>query len=302
MRVLIAEDDPVSRRIVEANLRHWKYEVVTAADGNEALAALSSDSPPRLALLDWMMPGKDGPQVCREFRAQAPGRYTYIILLTGRSAKGDVVEGLEAGADDYVIKPFDAIELKARLLAGSRIIELQDQLFDAQEKLRHQATHDALTGVWNRGAILDKLEIELERIRRHKMPLTIILADIDRFKSINDTHGHQAGDVVLRSVAQRMADAIRVYDGIGRYGGEEFLVVAPGCDQREAVTLAERLHEQIRGTKFPELAFALNVTCSFGLITSALDQIDSGSLIRHADDALYRAKANGRDRVEIAGV
>jgi len=300
MKVLIAEDDPVSRRILEANLRHWKYEVVTVSDGNQALSILRSDDSPRLALLDWMMPGKDGPQVCRELRSQPTSSYTYIILLTGRSAKDDIVEGLEAGADDYVIKPVEAVELKARLLAGSRIVELQDQLVDAQEKLRHQATHDGLTGVWNRAAILDKLDTEIQRGRRHKMPLTIILADIDRFKVINDTHGHQTGDIVLNVIARRMASGIRVYDGIGRYGGEEFLVVAPGCDRREARALSERLHNQIRQTTFPELDFELKVTCSFGVVTSSIERADTEALIRTADDALYKAKANGRDRIEIA--
>jgi two-component system, cell cycle response regulator len=225
MRVLIAEDDAVSRRIVEITLRNWKYDVTAVSDGNQALEVLRSEGAPRLALLDWMMPGKDGPQVCRELRATPTPLYSYIILLTTRSGKEDIAAGLEAGADDYVIKPFEAIELRARLLAGTRIIELQDQLIEAQEKLRHQATHDGLTGVWNRAAILDRLEIEIQRSRRQKTPLTIIMADIDRFKNVNDSYGHQVGDVVLRNVAQSMSVAVRVYDAVGRYGGEEFLIV-----------------------------------------------------------------------------
>jgi two-component system, cell cycle response regulator len=300
MRVLVADDDPVSRRIVEVTLRNSKYDVVVVSDGNQALSALLDRDPPRLALLDWMMPGKDGPQVCREFRANRPTRYTYIILLTGRNTKDDIVEGLEAGADDYVIKPFDAIELKARLLAGSRITQLQDRLLEAQERLRHQATHDALTGILNRGAILDKLETELQRTRRQKLPLTVMMSDIDRFKQVNDTLGHQAGDAVLREVAQSMSGAIRIYDGLGRYGGEEFLIVAPGCDQRESLSLAHRLHGNIRELKIPELGPGSKVTCSFGVVTTQDGEVDSGWLIRMADDALYRAKAGGRDRVEIA--
>jgi two-component system cell cycle response regulator len=300
MRVLIAEDDPVSRRIVEITLRNWKYDVIPVPDGNQALEVLRADDAPRLALLDWMMPGKDGPQICREIRANPTPKYTYIILLTTRSGKADIAEGLEAGADDYVIKPFEAIELKARLLAGSRIIELEDQLLEAQEKLRHQATHDGLTGVWNRAAILDKLEIELQRSRRQGTPLTVMLADIDRFKAVNDTHGHQVGDVVLHSVAQMMSSAVRVYDAIGRYGGEEFLIVAPGCDVQTAQALSQRLHAHVGRQCATEEEPFINVTCSFGVVTTTDGNVDSEKLIRDADEALYRAKANGRDRIEVA--
>jgi diguanylate cyclase (GGDEF)-like protein len=299
MRVLVAEEDPVSRKIVEVTLRQWKYEVIPVADGNEALKSLGGDDPPRLALLDWMMPGKDGPQVCREFRTKPSSRYIYIILLTARSAKDDIVEGLEAGADDYIIKPFDAVELRARLLAGGRIVDLQDRLLEAQEKLRHQATHDGLTGIMNRAAILEKLEIELQRSRRQKMPLSVIMADIDGFKTINDTYGHQIGDVVLRNVAQSLSSTVRIYDTLGRYGGEEFLLVAPGCDAKEAGALARRLQQKVRQLTIEGLSS--NVTCSFGLVTTSDAQVDTGWLIRTADDALYRAKANGRDRIETGG-
>src|SRR5262245_13827502 len=299
MRVLVAEDDPVSRKIVEVTLRQWKYEVVSVADGNQALNTLGGEDAPRLALLDWMMPGKDGPQVCREFRAKPAPRYIYIILLTARSAKDDIVEGLEAGADDYIIKPFDAVELRARLLAGGRIVDLQDRLLEAQEKLRHQATHDGLTGIMNRAAILEKLEVELQRSRRQKMPLTVIMADIDGFKNINDTYGHQVGDVVLRNVAQSLSSTVRIYDALGRYGGEEFLLVAPGCDAKEAGALGRRLQRKVRELAIDGLTSS--VTCSFGLVTTSDAQVDAGWLIRAADDALYRAKANGRDRIETGG-
>jgi diguanylate cyclase (GGDEF)-like protein len=299
MRVLVAEDDPVSRRIVEVTLRNWSYDVVSVPDGKQAFEVLQGDDAPRLALLDWMMPEKDGPQVCREVRALSAKPYTYIILLTNRSGKEDVVEGIEAGADDYVVKPFEAVELKARMLAGTRIIELQDQLIAVQEKLRHQATHDALTGVLSRGAILDKLNIELHRAARQNIPLTIVMADIDCFKSINDTFGHQIGDTVLRNVAQTMSNALRVYDAVGRYGGEEFLIVAPSCDSRTAKTLSARLLSQIRTHTMTSLDSQVTVTCSFGVVTTTDAQMTLESLIRAADDALYRAKANGRDRVEL---
>ena len=269
-------------------------------DGNQALEVLVQDGAPRLALLDWSMPGKDGPEVCRELRALTKAHYTYIILLTARSGKADIAEGLEAGADDYVIKPFEAIELKARLLAGSRIIELQDQLLEAQEKLRHQATHDGLTGVWNRAAILEKLEIEIQRANRQGTPLTVMMADLDRFKNINDSFGHQVGDVVLRGVAQTMNQTVRVYDSVGRYGGEEFLIVAAGSDASMGKVLADRLHAQVGAFGVKDVDPPIHVTCSFGLVTCEDGSMNSESLIRAADDALYRAKFLGRDRVEVA--
>jgi diguanylate cyclase (GGDEF)-like protein len=264
------------------------------------MALLRSGSAPRIALLDWMMPGKDGLQVCRELRMAPSDRYTYIILLTSRSGKEDIAEGLEAGADDYVIKPFEAVELKARLLAGTRIVELEDELLTAQEKLSHRATHDDLTGVWNRSAILNKLRVEIQRGRRQHTPLTAMMVDVDQFKSVNDTYGHQVGDVVLRNVAQAMAKSIRVYDAAGRYGGEEFLIVAPGCDGGTALTLANRLHSQIRNYPMADFDPPLRVTCSFGVATTMDCSTDSENLIRLADEALYRAKAGGRDRIDVS--
>ncbi len=299
MRVLIAEDDPVSRRILQARLIEWKYDVVAVSDGIEALEILRQKDSPRIALLDWMMPSKDGPQVCREVRAQSSGRYSYLMLLTSRSDKSDIARGLEAGADDYVIKPVDAVELKARMLAGGRIIALHDQLMEAQDKLLQQATHDGLTGLWNRNAILDRLEVEIQRARREGIALTVMMADVDQFKQINDSHGHQVGDIVLRHVAQSMAGALRIYDSVGRYGGDEFLIVAPGCDSNTAYSLSERLHAHIRHTP-PEGALPVGITSSFGVVTVSAPQMDSDELIRAADDALYEAKSKGRDRTEVS--
>jgi diguanylate cyclase (GGDEF)-like protein len=300
MKVLIADDDPVSRRLLEASLRNWNYDVVTVADGVQALEALQSDSPPRLAVLDWVMPGKDGPQVCRELRAKHSDLYTYIVLLTSRTHKADVAEGLEAGADDYVTKPFEPLELKARLLAGARIIELQEQLLAAQHELRYRATHDALTGLLNRAAIMERLEEELGRARRHEHLLTVVLVDIDGFKQINDEFGHQAGDAVLQAVAQRLNTATRVYDAVGRYGGDEFLIVLPCCDSSMAGSLAARFHEAVRPAGMVEKNPALPVTCSFGVATAFEGNAESTGLIRSADVALYRAKMKGRDRFELA--
>jgi diguanylate cyclase (GGDEF)-like protein len=295
MRVLIAEDDPISRRVLEVTLSNWGYGVVVAQDGAEALRLLRAPNCPRVAILDWMMPGLDGIEVCRQLRSKRIDRYVYVILLTARNEKKDIVRGIEAGADDYITKPFESIELKARLLAGSRIIELEEQLSEAQEQLRHQVMHDSLTGLWNRSAILERLETELGRSRRDGTPVSIILADIDRFKGVNDTYGHQIGDAVIRQVALRMSAALRVYDCVGRYGGEEFLIVLPSCDVATARMLAERLWESVRqDAEYP-------VTCSFGVSTSDATSLDSHRLIGAADTALYSAKAQGRDRIVITG-
>jgi diguanylate cyclase (GGDEF)-like protein len=294
MKVLIVDDDPVSQRILQATLTSWGYSVVVVPNGAEALNLLSHREGPRLAILDWVMPGLDGLQVCRQVRAKRCDHYVYIILLTARSEKEDVVHGIEAGADDYITKPFEYVELKARLLAGSRIIQLEEQLFQAHEQLRHQAMHDSLTGLWNRAAILERLDAELTRSRRDGTPMTIILADIDRFKSINDTYGHQIGDAVIRQVALRMSAAVRVQDFVGRYGGEEFLIVLPNCDEPTAKILAERLWAGVRqDADYP-------ITCSFGVFTANSKSVDAQRLIGKADAALYAAKAYGRDRYVVS--
>ena len=240
MRVLIAEDDPVSRRVLETMLMRWGYETVVACDGAQAWEALNVSDPPRLAILDWMMPGKSGVDVCQLVRLGGQTEYLYIILLTARGRMEDIIEGMNAGADDYITKPFDSGELKVRLRAAKRILDLQAELIAAREALREQATHDSLTSLWNRAAILDILREELTRAARDGKPLGVMMADLDEFKKVNDTHGHKAGDVVLAEAANRMRQSTRPYDRIGRYGGEEFLIVVPGCDLPSAEHAAQQ--------------------------------------------------------------
>ena len=222
MRVLIADDSLLSRRLLEETLRGWGYDVQVAQDGVEAWKILSGDDPPTLAVLDWMMPGHTGPELCRLVRQRAAEPYTYILLLTSRNEKDDVVEGMDSGADDYITKPFDKHELKVRLRAGTRIVDLQEQLVAAREALRQQATRDYLTQLWNRSSILEFLNRELSRSERDRTPIGVVVADLDRFKAINDTHGHFAGDVALQESARRMQGSVRAYDAIGRYGGKSF--------------------------------------------------------------------------------
>jgi len=231
-------------------LTKWGYDAVVARDGLEAWRVLQSEDYPRLAVLDWMMPGMDGVELCRRVRAAGREPYVYILLLTARTESHDLVEGIEAGADDYLTKPFNTHELRARLRAGTRILNLQEELVRAREALREQATHDGLTGLLNRVTIMEVLHTELQRAAREKQPVSVLLADIDRFKLINDTHGHLAGDAVLSEISCRMRASLRRYDSIGRYGGEEFLIVLPGCDGAGALRQAERTRSAIGGELF----------------------------------------------------
>jgi two-component system cell cycle response regulator len=299
LKVLIAEDDAVARRLLQMALLAAGYEPTVVVDGLQALSALEQPDGPRLAVLDWMMPCLDGLEVCRAIRRRAPAAYIYIILVTVNERTEEIVQGLEAGADDYLTKPFDVHVLKARLRTGRRILELQDQLVSASESLRAQATHDSLTGLWNRGAVLDILRNEYVRSVRSRQPLAVIMADLDHFKNINDTHGHLVGDIVLRDAAMRMQETVRSYDAVGRYGGEEFLIVAPGCEIAEAGRLAERVREAVGARAIqaaPEMSLA--VTVSLG-VAAATRNSSVEELLRAADEALYEAKRKGRNLVAV---
>jgi len=298
MRILIADDERVSRRMLHGLLTMWGYEVISVEDGNKALEELKKPDAPRVGLLDWVMPGQNGVEVCRAIRRDRPEPYTYLILLTTKDAKENVVEGLESGADDYLIKPWDPYELKARLRAGQRILQLEDRLVEARETMRFKATHDHLTGLANRGFIVDSLERELARTRRENGSTIVMLGDLDHFKSVNDTYGHPVGDEVLREVARRLLGAVRSYDLVGRYGGEEFLIVLPGCDADMAEKQAERMRAALANEPMSFNEESKLITCSFGA-TAWLPGMEPAeeALIRMADDALYRAKRQGRNRV-----
>ncbi len=300
MKILVADDSVVSRHLLVATLRKWGYDVVDAANGTDAWKILSEDDAPSMAVLDWMMPGLTGPDVCRLVRKQGRENYTYVLFLTSRDKKEDIVAGMEAGADDYVTKPFEHGELQVRLRAGKRIVELQRELLAAREALRDQATRDALTRLWNRGSILAALQRELARGAREGRPLSLAMMDLDHFKAVNDTYGHLAGDEVLREAARRMMGAVRPYDGVGRYGGEEFLVLLPGCDEGSAMEQAERLRQLMCGAPVAIGDLLHTMTASFG-VTCVVPgpSTSSEQLIDKADQALYRAKSRGRNRVEL---
>jgi two-component system cell cycle response regulator len=301
VRILIADDDLVSCQMLKRTLESWGYTVISSHDGTTALRILQGPDAPKLAILDWVMPGLDGPEVIRRLRARGDEPYTYVMLLTCRSRKDDLVEGMDAGADDYLSKPFDVHELRVRLRAGSRLIQLQQELITAREALRIQATRDALTDMLNRRAILDRLDQALGVVSQEGRPLGLLMVDLDHFKTINDTYGHPVGDDVLVEAAERMKLHLRRYDGIGRFGGEEFLVVLPGCDERATMATAERLRESLTTEPIASKGLQISVTCSVGAaVHTAENGSDAESLIHDADRALYVSKETGRNRVTAA--
>jgi len=301
MKILVAEDDSLSRTLLQRTLQRAGYEVTDVEDGCRALAELSKEDPPRLALLDWIMPGRDGIEVCREVRRRKEHAYTYLILLSSRETKQDIVQGLESGADDYLTKPYDTDELKARLRAGERILELEDRLVEARESMRFQATHDVLTSLWNRGVIVELLSREVVRSRREKCTSAVMMCDIDHFKAVNDQHGHAAGDDVLREVARRLHTSVRSYDMVGRYGGEEFLVVLNKCDPASAVARAENLRNTVAAKPIVLATKSLKVTISVGVALSTdFPNRHADDILHAADMALYDAKESGRNCVRLA--
>jgi diguanylate cyclase (GGDEF)-like protein len=301
VKILIAEDDPVFRHLLEETLAKWGYEVIAVENGIAALQILQSEDSPKIAILDWMMQGLEGVEVCRKVREKMMDPYTYIIILTSHQRDEDLVIGMEAGADDYITKPFKHNELRLRLRAGRRIVELQNELIAARDTFQIKASHDSLTGLWTHGEILAILVKELSRSERERGCLSIIMIDIDHFKQINDTYGHITGDTVLRLTAQKMQSLVRTYDSIGRYGGEEFLFILPDCSIECAAAFAQRLCSCISSESVDTSEGKIPVTISLGVATSGKEmRRNEHSLVKAADRALYKAKINGRNRVEVA--
>lgn len=300
VKVLIAEDDAVSRRVVESRLEKWGYEVIAVTDGDAAWNVLQQDDSPQLAILDWMMPGMDGPSICRAVR-QAARRYVYILLLTAKGHERDLVEGLEAGADDYLIKPVSGEELKARLYAAGRILDAQEQLISAREELRAQAIRDPLTGLFNRRYMEESLGRELHRALRNQQPLGVLMLDLDHFKRFNDAAGHPAGDALLKELGALLQHRTRKEDIACRYGGEEFTVILPGMAVEMARRRAEELREGMKGAEVQHRGQSLGpVTLSVGVAAAPDHGATTEEILQAADEALYQAKAEGRDRVVVS--
>lgn len=296
MNILIAEDDKTSRTMLDAILQQWGFSPVVTCDGEEALQALKMPDAPKLAVIDWNMPKMDGPDVCKSIKELHLDNPPYLILLTARDDKGDIATGLDAGANDFISKPYNAKELRARVDVGKRMVELQTELVKARDALAYQATHDPLLDILNRRAILESLEREIARLKRKKRVVSIGLFDLDHFKKVNDEYGHQVGDEVLCGFSARLLKHIRKYDLLGRFGGEEFLLVAPELDRSSDEEFFERLRESIATEPFETKGGLITLTASIGV---AIGREDSSidTMIAQADAALYTAKDEGRNRV-----
>lgn len=299
MRILVADDDRFSRMLLSRTLRSWGHDVEVVGDGEAAVAALLRADGPECGIVDWEMPGRNGPQVCEAVRAAAAEPYRYLVLLTSRDTAEDLVAGLNAGADEYLAKPFQAPELRARLRTGRRLLDLQQQLIEARDALEIQATRDGLTGVYNRRTLIERLQTELSRATRQHHPVGLLMLDLDHFKSVNDTWGHLAGDAVLRAACERMETVVRPYDLLGRFGGEEFVLVVPGAGPDDMLEVAERVRRAIAAGPVAVDGGAVPVTASIG-VASMVGVSDANVLIHAADEALYAAKDGGRDQVRGA--
>lgn len=308
MKIVIAQEEGVVRGMLETTLPKWDHEVLTASDGAHAWQELQKRDGPRLAILDRTLPGMDGLEICREARRHTELPYVYILLMLAKGQEQDMLEGMKAGADDFLMKPLDLNELMIRLRLAKRVLELQEELQSAHAAIGYQTTHDPLTGFANRASILDTLLRELARVRREGSHVGLILTEIDNFKNINETYGHLAGDAVLREAARRVRPIVRPYDTVGRYGGEEFLIIVPGCDASNALGQAERVRNAIGGqsmdiSEWGKFASAqegkLQVTLSLGVAAGdKLKEVEP--FLRAVEAALARAQQAGHNRAELA--
>lgn len=297
MKILVAEDEMINRKLVKKSLLTAGYEVVEAEDGLAAWELFQQEAF-QLVITDWMMPGINGPELIRKIRESGREHYTYILLLTAMDDKENVVTGLESGADEYLTKPFNSRELIARVSSGVRILKLEEQLLHAHREMELLAMHDGLTGLYNRRAIEEYAEAEFQMAVRKERVLSVILLDIDHFKNVNDQHGHKVGDTTLQHVAKILSAGIRNYDRVGRWGGEEFILILPETQIPDATVVAERLRTQVAEASFPldngkllTVHISLGVACAKGQFNSLAKLIDA------ADQALYQAKQSGRNRV-----
>jgi two-component system cell cycle response regulator len=300
MKVLVADDSATIRALLESSLCTWGFEVVEAKDGEQAWAALEAPDAPNLAILDWEMPGLDGIELCRRLRErEAKGKpYTYVLLGSGHGDKQAVIAGMEAGADDYVVKPFDEQELCVRLRAGKRIVELQAELYRMQELLQAQSRTDSLTGCFNRRGIFERCYGEMSLARRLGRSLGVGLLDIDQLKHVNQAHGQEAGDLVLLELVRRVSATIRASDAIGRTGGEEFLLLWPGLSPESVRLAAERICVAVKESPFVVGEASLAVTASIGL-TTTLGTEGLDVVLARAKHALRAAGESGQHRLTV---
>lgn len=299
--VLIVEDHPVSRKLLEKSLLKNGYQVTTVENGNQALEQINTDFFP-IVLSDWMMPGMDGPQLCRAIRKGTFPGYVYIILLTAKDSTEDIITGLQAGADDYLTKPFNNAELFARLSTGIRILELEQSLKTANEEIRILSITDPLTGCYNRAYLNERFLQEINRAKRYHHELSIIMCDIDYFKKINDIYGHLAGDQVIKQFAEGLRQPVRKdLDWVARYGGEEFIMILPETDHASAHRVAERVRSTTEKTRMELSGEPVYITASFGVtgfdVKTPPERFTYQKIFEQADMYLYQAKESGRNKV-----
>lgn len=299
MKILIVEDELIYRRMVKKSLLDAGHDIVEAEDGQAAWELFQRD-PFQLVITDWMMPGLDGPGLIQKIRQSKQENYTYAIMLTAMNDKDNVVLGLESGADEYLTKPFNSRELIARVASGLRILRLEEQLMHARKQMEVLAMHDSLTGLLNRRAINEFAEGEFSMASRKNRALSIIMVDVDYFKSVNDRFGHKVGDHTLQNVAEILTMSLRSYDRAGRWGGEEFILILPDTQINGAIIVAERLRVRVEEMVIPlengesfSVHISLGAACNTGQFQSLVKLIDA------SDQALYQAKQTGRNRVCI---
>jgi len=292
MKILIAEDQAPTALHLRRTLERLGHQATVAPDGEQAWRIVQTGEAP-LLISDWMMPVVDGPELCRRIRSAAGDPYTYIILLTSRDRREDRLEGLRAGADDFLVKPPDPDELTVRLEIAERILKVHAQLGRQNERLAELAAVDELTGTKNRRRFQEDLELLFAQAERLGSPLSLIMLDLDQFKQYNDTFGHPAGDEVLRLLGVTLRSVLRSHDVVARYGGEEFVVLLPATGEDEAIEVAERLRCAIAMRPWPRR----NVTASLGVGTIGPHTAGASALVEQADRALYLSKQAGRNQV-----
>ncbi len=297
MKILIVDDDPINRKILSKVVSDLGYDPITVNNGTDALESIKQKEC-CVVLLDWMMPGMDGIEVCREIRMLSNENVCYIIINSAREGSDDISRALKAGANDYISKNTDSVELKARIGAGVRTAQLEKKLIDLNNRLKYLVRTDSLTGLLNHAAILKELSIELDRGRRDATSTSILMLDLDRFKIVNDTYGHQTGDEVLIRFSSLLTQSCRSFDRIGRYGGEEFLIVLPRTEDEDCIAISNRIRTQTETLQISNENKNLRVTCSVGCCTTVNSDKHSFSLIAAADSALFRAKKAGRNLVK----
>ncbi len=301
MRVLLADSDPDRLRQLEGWLRKWGYDVTPSRNGVDAWAKLEAERVPVIAILAWRMEGMLGIDVCRRLRLHPDLPTAYVLLLVDHRGQEDLLDGINGGADDFLLAPLEAVETRARIRTGARIVETELALKASQDALRVQSTRDGVTGSWNHASILDTLQKERERARRKSGSVGVVLADLDEFRKVNENLGHPVGDEVLREAARRLNSSVRPYDAVGRYGGEEFLIVLPGSDGLGARTVAERIREGFANRPVLTSAGPVPLTLSLGVAAEGGEAGGDGSaLLLAAGSALARAQKSGRNRAALA--